>query len=211
MKYILGTKQYMTQFFDESGRVYPATLISAGPVTVTQLKTKEKDGYAAVQVGFGVAKKIGKAQKGHFMKDGKTLGAFRYVREFRPKDENKNIATAVGDVVDVTVFVPGEKVAVSGISKGKGFQGVVKRHGFAGGPRTHGQKHSEREAGAIGGGARAGGRVAKGMRMAGRMGGDRITVQNLKVLAVLKEHNQLLLSGAVPGRRGTLLELRSIN
>ena len=103
----------------------------------------------------------------------------------------------------------GDRVSVSGISKGKGFQGVVKRHKFKGGSRTHGQKHSEREPGAIGGGGRAGGRVARGMRMAGRMGGDRITVKNLKVLEVDKDNNQILISGAVPGRRGTLLEIRS--
>src|SRR3989344_4178082 len=151
-KFILGVKQHMTQFFDESGRVYPATLVSAGPITVVQLKTKEKDGYSAVQVGFGTTRKTGKALKGHFTKDGKVLGMFRYVKEFRPKDENEKISLSVGDMVDVALFDPGEKIAVSGISKGKGFQGVVKRHGFAGGPRTHGQKHSEREAGSIGGG-----------------------------------------------------------
>lgn len=198
----------MTQFFDESGRAYPATLVSAGPVTVIQVKTKEKDGYTAVQVGLGTTKKIGKALKGHFTKDGKELGAFRHVKEFRPKNKNESASLSVGSLVDAAVFEPGDKIAVSGISKGKGFQGVVKRHGFKGGRRTHGQKHSEREAGSIGGGGRAGGRVAKGMRMAGRMGGERVTVQNLKVLAVDKEHNQLLISGAVPGRRGTLIEIR---
>lgn len=197
----------MTQFFDESGRAYPATLIFAGPVTVTQIKTKEKDGYMSVQVGYGTAKakKLGKALVGHF----KNLGAFRYVKEFSAEGEPAS-NLKVGDSIDVAVFKQGDMVTVSGISKGKGFQGVVKRHGFSGGPRTHGQKHSEREAGSIGGGGRAGGRVAKGMRMAGRMGGDRITVQNLKVLAVDKEHNQLLVSGAVPGRRGTLIEIKSV-
>ncbi len=194
----------MTQFFDESGRAYPATLISAGPVIVTQIKTKEKDGYESIQVGYGTTRKLGKALKGHF----KNLGSFRYVKEFSAEGELSSDLKA-GDLVDVTVFKPGDKVTVSGISKGKGFQGVVKRHGFSGGPRTHGQKHSEREAGSIGGGGRAGGRVAKGMRMAGRMGGDRITVKNLKVLVVDKELNQLLVSGAVPGRRGTLIEIRS--
>ncbi len=207
MKFLLGTKVNMTQFFDESGRAYPATLISAGPVTVTQMKMKEKDGYFAVQVGFGTSKKIGKALKGHF----KDRGAFRYVSEFRPKDQNESLSVSLGDVISVAVFNPGDMVMISGISKGKGFQGVVKRHGFHGGPRTHGQKHSEREAGSIGGGGRAGGRVVKGMRMPGRMGGDRITVKNLKVLAVDAERNQVLVSGAVPGRRGTLLELRSVN
>ena len=116
----------------------------------------------------------------------------------------------VGDKIGVDVFKPGDEVVVSGISKGKGFQGVVKRHGFHGGSRTHGQKHSEREPGAIGGGARAGGRVAKGMRMAGRMGGERVTVKNLTVVQIVPEENLLLIGGAVPGRRGTLLEIQGV-
>lgn len=196
----------MTQFFDESGKAYPATIVKAGPVVVTQVKTKEKDGYESVQVGYGQSKHVNKAQKGHF----KTLGAFRFVKEWRPRLDEK-ITVSSGDVVDVGAFAPGDIVVISGASKGKGFQGVVKRHGFSGGPRTHGQKHSEREPGSIGGGGRAGGRVAKGMRMAGRMGGDRITVKNLKVLAVDKEQNEMLISGAVPGRRGTLIEIRGTN
>lgn len=202
MKFILGTKQNMVQYFSDDGKAFPATLlISAGPVVVTQVRTKEKDGYEAVQVGYGSIKKLGKALKGHF----KDLGSFRHVKEWRIKRANGSIPV-VGNIIDVAVFAPGDKVVVSGISKGKGFQGVVKRHGFSGGPRTHGQKHSEREAGSIGGGLRT--RVPKGMRMAGRMGGDRITVKNLKILAVDKENNQLLISGAVPGRRGTLIEIR---
>ena len=190
----------MTQFFDEDGKVYPATLLTAGPVVVTQVKSKEKDGYEALQVGFGTSKHVRKPQKGHF----KEKGNFRYVKEFSAGAGDLK----EGDTIDVGSFEKGDVVTVSGVSKGKGFQGVVKRHGFAGGPRTHGQKHSEREPGAIGGAGRAGGRVAKGMRMAGRMGGDRVTVKNLKVLAVDKEHNQMLISGAVPGKRGTLIEVR---
>lgn len=201
MKFILGTKQNMTQFFAADGKAYPATIVSATPNVVTQKKGKEKDGYSATQVAFGAAKRVNKPLAGHF----KELGVFQHVREFRLKESEPSVD--VGAKIDVSVFVPGDIVRVSGTSKGKGFQGVVKRHGFHGGRRTHGQKHSEREPGSIGGGGRAGGRVVKGMRMAGRMGQDRVTVKNLKVLAVDKENNQLLISGAIPGRRGTLLEI----
>ena len=190
----------MVQVWNEEGKCFPATLLVAGPVTVTQLKSNEKDGYSAVQVGFGEknAKKINKALKGHL----KDLGNFRYINEFRTDDKEFN----VGDTIDVSLFEEGDIVQVSGISKGKGFQGVVKRHGFHGGPRSHGQKHSEREPGSIG--ATGPQRVFKGVRMAGRMGGDRVTVKNLKVLQVDKENNTLLISGAVPGKKGTLLEIR---
>mgnify|MGYP001615453645 FL=1 len=208
MKFILATKQYMTQLFDDDGRVHPATLLTAGPVTVTQTKTKERDGYSAVQVGFGAQKthRISAQVRGHL----KELGAFRALREFRvpPGVLESEAALERGAVLDVSQFTPGERVRVSATSKGKGFQGVVKRHGFKGGPRSHGQKHSEREPGSIGGGGRAGGRVVKGMRMAGRMGSERVTVRNLRVLAVDPGEHRLLLGGAVPGRRGTLVEIR---
>jgi len=206
MKFILGKKSSMTQYFAEDGRAYAATLIEAGPMTVTQVKEGGKDGYRAVQFGYGTQAKhrIAKAQAGAW----KDLGSFRVVRELRTEGESAP-EMKVGDKVDVSVFAKGDLITVSGTSKGKGFQGVVKRHGFGGGRRSHGQKHSEREPGAIGGGGRAGGRVAKGMRMAGRMGGDRITVKNLRVLEVDTTHNLLLVSGAVPGRAGTLLEIKS--
>jgi len=203
MKFILGTKQNMTQFFGDDGKVAPATLLVAGPVVVLQTKNKEKDKYVAVQVGFGKKRKITNALKGHFGE----LGSFRHVKEFRLDDDASTPNR--GDVFDVSVFVPGDVVAVSGVSKGKGFQGVVKRHGFHGGRRTHGQKHSEREPGSIG--ATGPQRVFKGTRMAGRMGGDRVTVKNLRVLAVDKDKNEMLVSGAIPGRRGTLVEIRSAN
>ncbi len=197
----------MTQLFDEDGRVIPATIISTLPNTVIQLKTETTDGYDAVQIGFGAQKenRFGRQALGHFKKSGK--GPFRFVREFKtPETQNYN----VGDTFTASDFFKvGDKIEVSGISKGKGFQGVVKRHNFAGGSRTHGQKHSEREAGAIGGGGRAGGRVFKGMRMAGRMGSDRVTIKNLKVLHVDPKDNLLVVSGAVPGRRGTLVEVKS--
>lgn len=200
MKFILGTKEYMTQIFDEKGHARAATVISASPMQVTQVKTAERDGYTALQVGSGTRKKLNKSLKGHL----KDLPPFRYIREFRAPDVADK---KVGDAVELSTFAVGDTVAVSAISKGKGFQGVVKRHGFSGGPRTHGQSHSEREAGTIGGGLRT--RVPKGMRMAGRMGGDRVTVKNLKVLRVEPESGKLYLSGAVPGRRGTLVEVKA--
>jgi len=204
MKFILGTKQYMTQVFDEEGRVHPATVLSAGPVTVTQRKSIDTDGYEALQVGFTEAKEkhVHKPQQGHL----KGLGLFRVIREFRIPKGAGEVAFSRGDVIDATVFEKGDTVEVSAISKGKGFQGVVKRHGFAGGPRTHGQKHTERAPGSIG--STGPQRVFKGQKMAGRMGGDRVTVKNLKVLAVDAEKNQLIVRGAIPGRRGTLVEVR---
>lgn len=201
MKFILGTKGKMTQVFDDKGIVSPATIVFAGPLVATQVKTQEKDGYAAVQFGFGTKKEknLGKPLKGHL----KDLQPVRYLREFPAEGVER------GATVDVSSFAPGDVVTVSAISKGKGFQGVVKRHGFHGGPRSHGQKNKERSPGSIGGGARAGGHVAKNMRMAGRMGGDRITVKNLRVLQVDAATNTLLISGAVPGRPGTLVEIRA--
>ena len=199
MKFILGRKLNMTQIFDKDGVVHPATLVEAAPSVVSQVKTLENDGYTAVQIASGAknANKINKAMKGH-MKD---LGAFATLREFRVGE----ISNKVGDSIDLSQFKEGDAIEVSAISKSKGFQGVVKRHGFGGGPRTHGQKHSEREPGSIGGGLRN--KVPKLMRMAGRMGGDRITVKNLKVLHIDTATNTLYISGAIPGRRGTLVEI----
>ncbi len=201
MKFILGTKQNMTEYFKEDGTVVPVTILSAGPVTVTRIFEKNKDGYNAVQVGYRVQKKerISKARLGQM-----NSIPYRDLKEFRLKPTDKSIVKE-GDVVDVSIFEIGDKVQVSSISKGKGFQGVVKRHGFHGGPRTHGQKHSEREAGSIGGGLRT--HVPKGMRMAGRMGSDRITQKNLKVVFIDKENNIMLVEGAVAGKRGTLVEM----
>ncbi|MEO8637555.1 MAG: 50S ribosomal protein L3 [Candidatus Taylorbacteria bacterium] len=203
MKFLLGTKKGMTQVFNAEGTVFPATLVSATPSVVTQVKKNDTDGYEAVQVGYGERNKnkINKPIRGHI----KELGNFKFLKEFRVQDTK----FALGDKINVTVFQEGDIVTVTGVSKGKGFQGVVKRHGFAGGSRTHGQKHSEREPGAIGGGGgRAGGRVAKGIRMAGRMGGDKVSVKNLKVVKIDAENNEIYIGGAVPGRRGTLLEVK---
>lgn len=201
MKFILAQKEEMSQVFAEDGRVVPVTVLSAGPCVVTQVKSVEKDGYSALQLGFGdrAEKNLSKAVKGHL----KGKGNFRFLREERILDSE---TLSEGDTVTVSQFAEGDPVEVSGVSKGKGFQGVVKRHGFSGGPRTHGQKHSEREPGSIGGGLRT--RVPKGMRMAGRMGGDRVTVKNLKVVKVDSENNKMYISGALPGRRGTLLLVR---
>jgi large subunit ribosomal protein L3 len=156
-----------------------------------------------VQVGYGTqkAERINRAKKGQMKGQ-----LFRVLKEFRLKPIDTN-ETKEGDVIDVSTFVPGDKLQVSSISKGKGFQGVIKRHGFGGGPRTHGQKHSEREPGSIGGGLRT--HVPKGMRMAGRMGSDRITQKNLKVVFVDQENNLMLVKGAITGRKGTLVEIIS--
>lgn len=189
----------MTQIFTPEGAAVPVTAVSVRANTVTQVRTKDKDGYEALQIGEGSRKidRINKAQKGHF----KDLGSFAAVTEFRVDAPTQK----VGDKVELSQFNAGDVVTVSATSKGKGFQGVVKRHGFGGGPRTHGQKHSEREPGSIGGGLRT--RVPVGMRMAGRMGSDRITVKNLKVVHVDPIENIMYVSGAVPGRRGTLVEI----
>jgi large subunit ribosomal protein L3 len=211
MKFILGTKGKMTTVFTDEGMAFAATVIVATPNTITQIKTAEKEGYDAVQVGMGATldKRVNKAQLGHAK--GKAL---KHFREMRPRPATVGAAPdknfpELGSAVDVSVFAVGDKVTVSAISKGRGFQGVVKRHGFHGGPRSHGQKHSERSPGSIGGGGgRAGGRVAKGMRMAGRMGQERVSVRNLSVLQVHPETNELVISGAVPGRKGTVVEIK---
>ena len=193
----------MMGYFSEKGDVFPVTVVSAGPVTVTRVLEKSKDGYNAIQVGFGNQKeaKIGKTRKG-IMKGGN----FRTLKEFRLKS-NETITLKEGDVIDAGVFVVGDEIRVTSVSKGKGFQGVVKRHGFSGGPRTHGQKHSEREPGSIGGGLRT--HVPKGMKMAGRMGGDRITQKNLKIVSIDAENNIMLVKGAIAGKRGSLVEIIS--
>ena len=197
----------MTQIFGEDGAVQPVTVLNVEPMTVSQIKTKEKDGYGAVQVGIGSRKEknISKSEKGHTknLPEG-VMGNFASLKEFRMKD----ISTLnKGDKILLDSFAVGDQINVSAISKGKGFQGVVKRHGFHGGPRSHGQKHSEREPGSIGGGLRT--HVPKGMRMAGRTGGDRITQKNLKVIFIDKENNLMLVKGAIAGKRGSLVEIIS--
>mgnify|MGYP001559554395 CR=1 FL=1 len=192
----------MTQSF-KGDNVVPLTLIESGPNFIVQVKTKEKDGYNAVQLGFGVRKEknIKKPQRGHL----KGLGNFRWLREFRIDSLVGELKR--GDEVKLTDFKSGDKVTVIAISKGKGFQGVVKRHGFHGGPKSHGQKDKHRAPGSIG--ASWPQHVIKGMRMAGRMGGDKITVKNLEVIEVDKENNLIAIKGAIPGRKGTLVMIKS--
>lgn len=206
MKFILGTKDSMTQVFDETGVAHPATILRVPKAVVTAIKTTETDGYEAVQIAAGEQKehRRAKAQKSQLG------GAYQFVKEFRPRQNHNESLDGLekGTELDASAFEVGDVVMVSAISKGKGFQGVVKRYNFAGGKASHGQKHSAREPGSIG--ATGPGRVFKGTRMAGRMGADRITVKNLKVLQVNKDENLLLVKGAVPGRKGTLVEVRSV-
>lgn len=206
-KFILGKKIGMSQTFDSEGRTFPVTMIEIGSLVITQIKTPEKDGYSAIQVGLEMpkaARKVKKPQKGHL----KGIENVKLLKEFKVSEEELS-KFKVGDKISAETFSEGNTVSVSSVSKGKGFQGVVKRHGFAGGRRTHGQKHSEREPGSIGiGGVQ---RVFKGKRMPGRMGSDKITVKNLKVIQILPDTNQILISGAVPGRRGSLVEIHGDN
>jgi large subunit ribosomal protein L3 len=193
VKFILGLKLGMSQIFDEKGKVVPVTLIEAGPCEILQLKTKEKDGYQAVQIGF---RKIEKEKK---VKKPLRKKPFRYVREFAGSEGK------AGDKIDVSVFQEGELVKISGFSKGKGFQGAVKRWGFSGRNATHGVKHEHRTVGSIGPSFPK--RVIKGKKMPGRMGFTRTTVKNLKIVKIDKENNLLAVRGAVPGPRGRLLEI----
>jgi large subunit ribosomal protein L3 len=190
----------MTQIFREDGTVEAVTVVEAGPCTVLQVKTADKEGYSAVQYGFGRAKRLKSPEKGHM----KGLGEFRYVREFRVDDA---ASVEIGDKVDVSQFEEGDIIDVTGISKSKGFAGVVKRHGFAGGPKTHGQSDRHRAPGSIGS-TTSPGRVLKGTRMAGRMGNDRVTVRGLEVRMADAERNLLLVKGAVPGYKNGLLLIK---
>jgi large subunit ribosomal protein L3 len=201
---IIGRKVGMTQVFTEDGQAVPVTVVQAGPCVVVQRKSKEKDGYSAVQLGFvegTKVKRVTKAMKGHFDKAG--LPPCRTLRELRVPEE---LEASVGDKVSVEIFAPGERVAVIGTSKGKGFQGVMKRHNFGGGRATHGSMF-HRAPGSIGQSAYPS-RVLKGMRGAGRMGGDTVTVENLEVIRVDTERNLLIVRGAVPGGGGGYLMIR---
>lgn len=199
MKFLLGTKENMTQIFTEGGVVIPVTVIKTSPNVITQVKTSDKDGYQAIQIGFGSKKEqnLTKPMKGHV----KEMGNFAHLKEIKALGE-----FTIGDTLAISNFKEGDTIQVSAISKGKGFQGVVKRHGFKGGRRSHGQKHSEREPGSIGVGGIQ--RVFKGMRMGGRMGADRVTVKNLTVALIDADQQLVYIKGAVPGRRGTLVEIK---
>ena len=197
MSGLIGKKIGMTSIFDENGKNIPCTVIEAGPCVITQVRTEEVDGYKALQLGFDDKKTANKAAEGHAKKAG--AAAMRKVVEFRGfEGEHK-----LGDSITVEHFTEGEFVDVSGISKGKGFQGVVKRHGFGGvGQATHGQHNRLRAPGSIGA-ASYPARVFKGMRMAGRMGGDKVKVENLRILKVIADKNLLVVSGAVPGHKNS--------
>jgi len=192
---IIGKKLGMTQIFRDSGEAEAVTVVEAGPCSVIQIKTAAKEGYNAVQLGFGEAKRLKSPQRGHL----RGLGQFKHLKEFRVDD--------IGDIevkVDVSLFQEGDLVDVTGVSRGKGFAGVVKRHGFAGGPKTHGQSDRHRHPGSIGA-TTSPGRVLKGTRMAGHMGNRRVTVRKLEVLKADPERNLLLIKGAVPGGKNGLL------
>ena len=197
---IIGKKLGMTQIFRENGKAEAVTAIEAGPCTVIQVKTAAKEGYNAVQLGFGGTKRLKSPQRGHL----KELGQFRYLREFRVADTE---AIEVGDRIDVSLFKAGDLVDVTGVSEGKGFAGVVKRYGFAGGPKTHGQSDRHRAPGSIGA-TTSPGRVLRGTRMAGHMGNSRVTVQRLEIFETDPDRNLLLVRGAVPGARNGLLLIR---
>lgn len=205
MKFILGTKEGMTQVFDADGTCHAATILRVEPATITQVKTTDTDGYNAVQIATGSRREklVPKAERGH------TGGNFRHMKEFRTRVNYDETVDGLekGQTVDASTFEAGDNIVVAAVSKGKGFQGVVKRYNFKGNKATHGQKHTLRAPGSIG--ATGPGRVFKGMRMAGRMGTDKKTVKNLNVLQVNTAENLLLVSGAVPGRKGTLVEVRN--
>ncbi|MBB1283831.1 50S ribosomal protein L3 [Flavisolibacter sp. BT320] len=201
MKGIIGKKIGMTSIFDPSGKQTACTIIEAGPCVVTQVKTQETDGYSAIQVAFGDKKDkhATAAEKGHFSKA--STSAKKFVKEFRNSSLEKNI----GDTISVDIFAEGEKVEVVGTTKGKGFQGVVKRHGFSGvGEGSHGQHDRQRAPGSIGGSSYPS-RVFKGMRMAGRMGTDRVKVKGLKIVKIFPDKNYILVSGSVPGHNGSIV------
>jgi len=207
IKGILGRKVGMTQIFTETGTAAGVTVVQAGPCVVTQVRTLEKEGYRAVQLGYEELtgrqeRKLNEPEKGHLRKN--KLPLMRVLREV---DVDGDGEPKVGDRIDVTMFAVGEIVDVIGTSKGKGFAGVVKRHHFRGGPKTHGQSDRHRRPGSIGSGTTPG-RVYKGLRMAGRMGNERVTVQNLRVLQVDPERNLLVLRGAIPGPTNGLVTVR---
>lgn len=197
MKFILGEKLGMSQMFDKQGNIVPVTIIKAGPCFITQIRDEKKDNYKAIQIGFKLLKdkKVKKPQKNK---------PYRYLREF----SNDVSKYKIGDKIDVNIFEEGDKIKVSGISKGKGFQGVVKRHGFSGGPATHGHRHVLRTPGSIGSAFPQ--KVFKGKKMPGRAGGKRTTIKNLKIAVIDKENNLLAINGAVSGPVGGLVEISSI-
>lgn len=205
MRGILAKKIGMTRFFDEQGNSVPATLVEAGPCTVVQIKTEEKDGYNALQLGFinKKEKRVTKPLLGHFKKAGSDPK--RILKEFR--DLSMEAELKPGDVISADVFSAGDIVKITGRSIGKGFAGVMKRHGFGGGPQTHGQGDRGRAPGSIGQSATPN-RVIKGIRMAGRMGNTKVTIRNAKVLKVIVDKNLMLIEGGIPGSKNSIVEIR---
>jgi large subunit ribosomal protein L3 len=197
---IFGRKVGMTQVFSAGGEARGVTVVEAGPCVVVQVKTQERDGYDAIQLGFGAAKRVNDAMRGHL----RQLGQFRFLREVRVDDAN---AYQVGQTLGADVFEEGEIVDVIGVSKGKGFAGGVKKHHFRGGPKTHGQSDRHRAPGSIGSGTTPG-RVRKGLRMAGHMGDEQVTVKNLRVFDIDAPRNMILIEGAVPGGANAVLRIR---
>jgi len=197
---IIGRKLGMTQVYRDNGKIESVTAVEAGPCAVTQIKTADKEGYEAVQVGFGETKRLNSPEKGHL----KGLAPYKHLREFRVESVGE---LKVGDKIDVNVFKPGDRVDITGVSKGKGFAGVVKRHHFKGGPKTHGQSDRERHPGAIGS-TTTPGHLKKGLRMAGHMGAERVTAQRLEVMKIDPARNLLLVVGAVPGSDNGLVLIK---
>lgn len=200
MKFILGEKLEMSQVYAADGTVVPVTLVKAGPCIVTQVKTADTDGVAAIQIGFQITKNFTKSEAGHL----KDLPMLRVLRDFRLDGES---TLKRGETIEAGIFQPGDTVNVVGQSKGKGFQGVVKRHGFHGHPKSHGHKDQERMPGSIGAGGPQ--HVFKGRRMAGHMGDERVTVKNLEVVEI-RDGGIIALKGAVPGARHTIIEIHSV-
>ena len=202
-KAILGKKVGMTQIFDENGRAIPVTVVEAGPCTVVQVKTKDADGYEAVQLGFGEVKenKVIRPMKGHFTKA--NVAPKKHLREFRLEE----ITVNVGDEVKADIFAAGETVDITGTSKGKGFQGVIKRHGQSRGPMGHGSMYHRRP-GSMGPTSTPG-RVFKGKKLPGHMGVETVTIQNLEVVRVDLDKNAILVKGSIPGNKGSIVKIRS--
>ncbi len=205
MRGLIGRKIGMTRFFDETGQARPGTVLEIGPCYVIQIKTEEKDGYQAIQLGFGKKKlkRATKAEIGHAEKAG--LKPFQVLKEFRSFDADKELN--IGDEIKADIFQQGELVDVTGVSKGRGFAGVMKRHGFHGGPKTHGQSNKFRSPGSIGQSAWPS-RVFKGTKMGGRMGGETVTTQNLQILKVDPENNIIVVKGAIPGAKKGIVLIR---
>jgi large subunit ribosomal protein L3 len=205
MKEIIGKKLGMTRLFADNGEAVPVTVVEAGPNVVIAKRIPEKDGYKAIQIGYGQKRKklFGKPELGHFEKAG--IEPMRHLRELKNSDDFN-----IGDEIKVDIFKSGERVDVTGISKGLGFQGVMRRHKFSGSQKTHGQSDRQRAPGSIGQSSSPS-RVFKGIKMPGKMGKDKVTVLNLEIFQVIEDQNLLLIKGAVPGKKGTLLKIRGTN